>query len=89
MNFPEPSFHFYTEPSNLWFLVQADTTVFDFSRASLMTRVQAGWPLALALRSCGFWGKSLLSTYQAPHVVSTIKKGIRVVGLDFPFSVSG
>lgn len=36
MNFPESNFHFYTQPSNLWSLVNPEPAVFDFHGGSLM-----------------------------------------------------
>lgn len=89
MNFPEPSFHFYTKLSNLWSLANPETKIFDFSGGILVISAPdkpASCPGSKEL--CLLGAKSILTQLQA-HLCGTVKKAIQVVDLDFWFNVSG
>lgn len=89
MNFPEPSFHFYTKLSNLWSLANPETKIFDFSGGILVISAP-GKPASCpgSKELCLLGAKSILTQLQA-HLCGTVKKAIQVVGLDFWFNVSG
>ena len=74
VNFPKPSFHFYTKLSNLWSLANPKTEVFDFSGGSLVISAP-GKPASCpgSEELCLLGAKSLLAKLQA-HLCGTVKK---------------